>query len=796
MEDYSKLKLNGIDKKKAKKFGKGKPKAATVGGGISGRGRINPSSEGGSKKRSWKYHDIDDDEDDEINDFRLDNDDRDVENRAAFTPGWNKHMHHKEGLPIKVGGKVVKTYREEVSEERDANEDSDDTEDGESNKSDGGDDEDSVDSYDYESEKPKKDRRPSSASPQQSIPEQEKAFRNIGEAKYYIGSTCSGITANPEKALTKRRKTDDDHEKEYPRVSDLLDLLTHTNEKIVEMTMLSLLLVFKDICPTYRIRLEDVDIQLKKDTKKRRDIDKNLLDCYRKFITFLEIKVKSGLGDVKKKIVDWNEEELFGLSAYRCQCELIRYLYHFNFRSVVLKSVISRGSQPNEEISKICMDSVDYIFKMDTEGEVTFEVVKSISQHLIALKYDVDERYISILEKVKLATHENDSNEIRKQAKAMRKKRKKASDDVETSLMESDAVYKTSRKRFQLDCLHEICLIYFRIIKQKVGYQLFPAALEGMGRVAHLVNIDTMEDLVVLLKTYLPTSVNMPVLVKLNCVLCGLRTLSGPGVELQMDAGPFIDALFELLFTLDTKFSRWDVVLNCIDCGFLKRRESRPDVVPAFVRHLFFAATQVEASIAVAVLATAHSLLIRYPSVRNRIYALTPAGFGKKSQEEDMRVDIAMDNLRSESGSNNIYENGIDCGDASWSLSLLRQHPDIRFKRILSALMSRDVVPVPVNLTSASINHDIMLEKFVTSIDNAFSIVNVNSSNNNKNKNKNNGSSSKLVEGSGDARGSDRSGIDNEVARRSSVYNDGRPPKRKMRKGKGKGGGKRKGERK
>ena len=90
-------------------------------------------------------------------------------------------------------------------------------------------------------------------------------------------------------------------------------------------------------------------------------------------------------GNVKKNITLWDQTTLFGLSAYRCLCELFRNLHHFNFRSILLSSVMTRGSQPTERIMRICVDCIDYILKNDTDGEVTLEIVKQISQNLAAL---------------------------------------------------------------------------------------------------------------------------------------------------------------------------------------------------------------------------------------------------------------------------------------------------------------------------------------------------------------------------------------------------------------------------
>ena len=46
----------------------------------------------------------------------------------------------------------------------------------------------------------------------------------------------------------------------------------------------------------------------------------------------------------------------------------------------------------------------------------------------------------------------------------------------------------------------------------KVGFSLMPIALEGLGRTSHLINIDTVEDLVVLMKTVLTCKNSMTIM--------------------------------------------------------------------------------------------------------------------------------------------------------------------------------------------------------------------------------------------------------------------------------------------
>ena len=44
----------------------------------------------------------------------------------------------------------------------------------------------------------------------------------------------------------------------------------------------------------------------------------------------------------------------------------------------------------------------------------------------------------------------------------------------------------------------------------------------------------------------------------------------------------FVDALSDTLTNLPADFNRWDVLLNSIEFGLLRRREIRPDVSKAY----------------------------------------------------------------------------------------------------------------------------------------------------------------------------------------------------------------------
>ena len=170
--------------------------------------------------------------------------------------------------------------------------------------------------------------------------------------------------------------------------------------------------------------------------------------------------------------------------------------------------------------------------QMDNDGELSFEIIRMISKTATSFEFNISPDMIKCLQFAKLGVHADEAGEIRKKAKMEKKKRKRTTDDAMLGLMEAEAVKdKTQKKRILIDCLQEIVMIYFRIIKQKIGFHLLPVALEGLGKITHLVNIDMVEDLIVILKGILEKGAEVPILVRALCVNCAIKTLSGPGQE-------------------------------------------------------------------------------------------------------------------------------------------------------------------------------------------------------------------------------------------------------------------------
>lgn len=689
---------------------------------------------------------------------------KDVEDidRQSFTSNWLTSLRKVDTLPIKRNGKVIRVTKDEVEDDGD----------------DGRSDDDSIEPADDDRDKTGTARKSkahksssssegalvSSSSSEKQKQKQHipmifvhRSAHEVSMMQCGVSEICNCIIADPEKSMKKRSRVtdvDDDNDDDEPATSnasnsvhnmvDLFTMLRSNDAQLFEMAMLSSFIVFKDICPGYRIRSSteyDKDVMLKKDTKQLRDYELSLLGAYQKYIKLLNDKVVFGLGNCRKDIDVWGLDAKIGLSALRCQCELLRSLSHFNFSSVLIGNIVTRSIQPNQDVSSLCCNTLIDLFKNDSIGELSYEVIKSVAKVLALCKYSPStEQIIQCLSHAKLTVHADDSRDVHRKAKSQRKKRKHNSDDVEVGLLEATATTdKTIKMRFQADCLHEISLIYFRIVKMKVGFTLLPVAVDGLSRISHLINIDTVQDLMTLLKGILEQ--HPPVLpsIQIHVLHCALKTLSGPGLELKLDSDIYLYKLQSVIRDLPCTFCRWDVILECLELCFLKKREERMNIVLSFVRLLVLNAVHLSDSCSPVVYAMIHAILTRYPRVRNDLLAIKPSVpvsakaliKGRMSASSDAAVqhhhhnyqttklfdeddnveDLAMKALRVDAiGDTHTIDNvnweyqEDKLGDGSWILPLQRLHIDRRYGALVNTLTSSDLLPIPLRISDLAVD--------------------------------------------------------------------------------------------
>ena len=216
-------------------------------------------------------------------------------------------------------------------------------------------DEEIPDDDDEEEEQQNEEEKPSEPSKPVSIVELIAERENkLSQTKQTIVTLCDLIMKNP-----------------YEEISNLkqLRLLLNLGDPLISMTirkltMLSLVELFRDIVPGYRIRslkeqtrAEDEEIKnsknkkqshkekLSKDVKVIRNFEQTLLKHYQFFLHFLEQCVKKNLPEnrpnKRKQVKDVESSKLsLGHLAIQCLCKLLTNLHNFNFRTNLLTIVV------------------------------------------------------------------------------------------------------------------------------------------------------------------------------------------------------------------------------------------------------------------------------------------------------------------------------------------------------------------------------------------------------------------------------------------------------------------------
>ena len=164
--------------------------------------------------------------------------------------------------------------------------------------------------------------------------------KKIQEQKFQIAEFSQSILESPEENVG--------------YLKQLLDLCKRENAiSIRKLSLLSLLEVFKDIVPGYRIReLTDEEKQAKvtKEVGKLRDFEESLLSNYRHYLQNLE-EIINGCFKIKRKKVDRGKKVVcdvlrpvytLGVLATKCLCDLLLSVPDFNFRNNIITVIVPR----------------------------------------------------------------------------------------------------------------------------------------------------------------------------------------------------------------------------------------------------------------------------------------------------------------------------------------------------------------------------------------------------------------------------------------------------------------------
>ncbi|XP_055781714.1 nucleolar complex protein 3 homolog [Salvelinus fontinalis] len=143
------------------------------------------------------------------------------------------------------------------------------------------------------------------------------------------------------------------------KLQELRSMLMETDPYMAvrKLVMVSLMEVFKDIVPSYRIRpLTETEkaLKVKKETQQLREFEDGLVSQY-KF--YLEQAVKDWKQKKRKRSEALSLQSFKGLAevAIRCICELLVALPHFNFHNNIIIMVVPLMNDPIKRMLKVLL---------------------------------------------------------------------------------------------------------------------------------------------------------------------------------------------------------------------------------------------------------------------------------------------------------------------------------------------------------------------------------------------------------------------------------------------------------
>ncbi|EED79542.1 hypothetical nucleolar complex-associated protein 3, partial [Postia placenta Mad-698-R] len=396
----------------------------------------------------------------------------------------------------------------------------------------------------------------------------------IQGAKEQIAGICQEIVSDPENSLGLLRRL---HTFSLPAISTPTHPEPVPNDVLIrQLCMLSQLAVFKDIIPGYRIRAlteKEKTEKVSQMVQRTREWEQGLVSVYQSYLRVLEAEVKA-----KSELLD---------TALQSMCSLLVEATHFNFRVNLMGTIVAYLSKRSwDKTSDLCLNALIKVFRADNTGEASLEVVRLLNRMVKERTFHVHPEVLSCLLHLRLKTelgvrasdHKADKEKsdrphgkargkskkpdqphLSKNAKKALKERKEIAKEMREAEAEVD---KEERAATQTETLKLLFVLYFRILKTPKPTLLLPAALQGISKFSHLVNIDFFKDLMQVLKDIMfldpvskegsshmvhDASDTAVAQHQLLCIVTAFELLSGQGEALDIDLTDFINGLYAIL---------------------------------------------------------------------------------------------------------------------------------------------------------------------------------------------------------------------------------------------------------
>ncbi|KAG9439504.1 hypothetical protein H6P81_019669 [Aristolochia fimbriata] len=536
-----------------------------------------------------------------------------------------------------------------------------------------------------------------------------------------------------------------DPETNIKSLKELLKMCDDKDVNIVKLGLLSLLAIFKDIIPGYRIRLpteKELGMTVSKAVRKMRFYESTLLSSYKAY---------------QQKLINLQRLPSMKYVTVRCMCNLLDAVPHFNFHENLLAFVVKNLSSPDDVVRKQCCSSLKSLFANEGKhgGQATVEAVQLIAnlvkmrncqlypdclEVFLSLSFDEDLSKPKSAKEDKKVMHkkkrrrENDEvpNKvpISEKKKSKQELKAKIQEEVMADFKSTSFVPDQEEKiRMQSETLAAVFQTYFRVLKSCMesttaprsksnddllpsglsGHPLLAPCLKGLGKFSHLIDLDFMGDLMKTLKLLadgsgIPNDVSsenrLSVSERIQCCIVAFKVMRNNLDALNVDLHDFFVQLYNLLIEYNPeRENQGEVLAEALKVMLCQGRQHDMQRTAAFVKRLATFCLSFGSAEAMAALVTLRHLLQMNVKCRNLLE--NDAGGGSLSGSiAKYQPDSTDPNL---SGA---------LASVLWELSLLSKH----YHPAISSMAS--------NISSMSTDHCQVFHS-ITSPEQAFSDLSI-----------------------------------------------------------------------
>lgn len=357
----------------------------------------------------------------------------------------------------------------------------------------------------------------------------------------------------------------------------LLRMMSSHVPSTAKLSLLSVVPVFKSICPSYKVRpLTDAEKHEKvsNDVQKVRFFEQNLVRYYRKYLDVLSLHSLKFSTSPKATDLDI----VLGILSTRAACQLASPLRFFNFRSDLMRILIRRimhkpASAAEYDVFKECVKTLEALLVEDVDlGSISLDISRMLSRSIRRRNMKVDESVVNIFLSLTVlrdydphASAEEKEKKIKLKRKEKvfltKKQRKELKEKKKIEKEIKDAEFKITaeeRERFQAEILRTLLTLYLEILRSRPEKLMAPV-LEGISKYGRQVNLDMIGDFLQVLREishdlldssnenimFLNASQTRQVLL---CVITSFSLLSYlPSKRVHLDLNNFVEYLYRLL---------------------------------------------------------------------------------------------------------------------------------------------------------------------------------------------------------------------------------------------------------